>query len=151
MTTYQATTRGAVVIRDDGVQVPVDNPEVLAWLAAGNVLLPAAPDPPPDPVEVADNGTLDALKAEYQTLRAGLDAIQADLAPGATLRTHAGTLANFNFSGTQANQVAQIENLLHSIGTDLGDLLVLLNREANGLERVLDGLAVFVRRTRGEL
>lgn len=138
---YKRTTRDVVVIRDDGVQVPADNPEYTTWLADGNTPLPADPDPPPDPVEAADNALLDGLKADYQSMIDTLDAIQVDYQ---TIIARAATLA-----GITVTTIPQVQAALRSLGTDLGTLVTRTNQLSQGSERVLRGLAVFVRRTRG--
>lgn len=132
-------------------QIPVseDNGDYLAylaWVAAGNTPDPADPASPPDPQEVADNDLLDGMKADYQQLKAGLNAIEATTA---SLTQHATTLSNITLTGlTLAQLETQLQQTLRALGTDLGTMIDNTDKLARGMERMLSATAIFVRHSR---
>lgn len=134
MTTYQATTRGAVVIRDDGVQVPVDNPEYLAWLAAGNTPLPAAPDQPPFPQDVEDAATFADWAGVIASMRSVAD---ADLLEIATDLTTLNSTGWDNLSAAQRTAAirrlaTRQQHALTAIKRVLGVVAIVGRRWGNG-------------------
>lgn len=124
---YTTTPNGALV------QIPVDESnlqyqEYLAWLDEGNTPDPAAPISPPDPQEGIDDATLDTLKTQYAAIKSGM----------VTISGHCD-----NILGGPANPTAaQTGTALKTLAGDVKQIL-------NGMDKMLDALAVIVRRIRG--
>lgn len=155
MSRYQLHYNGTTIIEHlaDGMgrNIPVaqDNADYLAyikWRDAGNVADPADPAPMPDPQEVADNVLLDQLRTDYLALKAGLDSIQTTTAQ---LMARANTLSTITISGTLPQTQVKLQTTLQALGTDLGTMITSIDQISKGSERVLNGLAVLVRRVRG--
>lgn len=122
----------AIVIHNPGTQqafaIPTSDPDYQAWLTEGNTPDPADPPPPPDPQQVADNATLDALKAQYT-------AIKSDIT---TISGHCDSI----LSGTASPNAAQTGSDLKLIAGDMKQVI-------GGMNKMLDAMAILVRRIRG--
>lgn len=125
---YTTTPNGAIV------QIPVDDDnaqyqEYLAWLdIPGNTPDPADPAPTPDPQEAIDAATLDTLKAQYSAIKSGM----------VTISGHCDNI----LGGPASPTAAQTGTALKTLAGDMKQIL-------NGMDKMLDALAVIVRRIRG--
>jgi hypothetical protein len=130
-TPYQLHYSGTVILRDDGVQIPVDEEnwayqEFLRWDALpGNDPLPAEPQPPRPAQDLADEQTLRQFQHDYQTLKTGIAAIRGDM--------------DQILAGPGTPTPAQTGQALKLTATDLKKMLT-------GLDVLLDDMEIMVRR-----
>jgi hypothetical protein len=115
------------------IQIPVDEnnadyQEYLVWLDAGNIPDPADLPPTPDPQEQIDADTLDALKAQYIAIKSGMT----------TISGHCDSI----LGGPAAPTAGQTGTALKTLAGDMKQIL-------NGMDKMLDAIAVIVRRIRG--
>lgn len=112
----------ATVLADAaGLQAQID-----AVVASFDPTQPAASEQQ----EVADTASLQTLRAQYQTLKDGL----------VTIRTHMATIqATPNPTTANLAAVVGVANAVKQVAADVTTL-------TNGLDRLLDTLAVFARR-----
>jgi hypothetical protein len=127
------TTRETAIGNTVIVQIPVDEinsdyQEYLTWREAGNTPDPADPPPTPDPQERIDADTLDALKAQYTAIKSGMT----------TISGHCDNI----LGGPASPNAAQTGTALKTLAGDMKQIL-------NGMDKMLDALAVIIRRIRG--
>jgi hypothetical protein len=102
---------------------------VAAVVAAHNAATPSAGEQQ----SAADTVTLADLRTQYQTMKAGLG----------TIRTHMATIqASANPTTANLASLQRVVDAVKQVSTDITTM-------TNGLDRLLDTLAVFVRRQGG--